>query len=33
VVEDGRVAIQGDRREHIVAELEKLGYRVKRVGG
>jgi protein-tyrosine phosphatase len=32
-VEDGRIEIQGDQRERIVAELEKLGYRVKRVGG
>ena len=30
---DGRIEIQGDQRERIVAELEKLGYRVKRVGG
>jgi predicted translation initiation factor SUI1 len=32
-VKDGRIEIQGDRRERIVAELEKLGYKVKRVGG
>ena len=32
-VEDGRIEIQGDRRERVIAELEKLGYRVKRVGG
>ena len=32
-VKDGRIEIQGDQRERIVAELEKLGYRVKRVGG
>jgi translation initiation factor 1 len=30
---DGRIEIQGDQRERIVAELEKLGYKVKRVGG
>jgi predicted translation initiation factor SUI1 len=32
-VKDGRIEIQGDRRERVIAELEKLGYRVKRVGG
>jgi predicted translation initiation factor SUI1 len=32
-VKDGRIEIQGGQRERIVAELEKLGYRVKRVGG
>jgi protein-tyrosine phosphatase len=32
-VKDGRIEVQGDQRERIVAELEKLGYRVKRVGG
>ena len=32
-VKDGRIEIQGDQRQLIVAELEKLGYRVKRVGG
>jgi protein-tyrosine phosphatase len=32
-VKDGRIEIQGDQRERIVAELEKLGYMVKRVGG
>jgi predicted translation initiation factor SUI1 len=32
-VKDGRIEIQGDRRERVVIELEKLGYRVKRVGG
>ena len=30
---DGRIEIQGDQRERIVAELEKLGYKTKRVGG
>ncbi len=32
-VKDGRIEIQGDQRERIVAELEMLGYKVKRVGG
>lgn len=32
-VKDGRIEIQGDQRERIVAELEKLGYQVKRAGG
>jgi predicted translation initiation factor SUI1 len=32
-VKDGRIEIQGDQRERIVAELEKLGYKVKRVEG
>jgi len=32
-VKDGRIEIQGDHRDRIVAELEALGYRVKRVGG
>jgi predicted translation initiation factor SUI1 len=32
-VKDGRIEIQGDQRERIVAELEKMGYKVKRVGG
>jgi protein-tyrosine phosphatase len=32
-IKDGRIEIQGDQRERIVAELEKLGYKVKRVGG
>ncbi len=30
---DRRIEIQGDQRERIVAELEKLDYKVKRVGG
>ncbi len=30
---DGRIEIQGDQRERITAELEKLGYKVKRAGG
>lgn len=32
-VKEGRIEIQGDQRVRIVAELEKLGYKVKRVGG
>jgi predicted translation initiation factor SUI1 len=32
-VKDGRIEIQGDQRKRIVAELEKLGYNVKQVGG
>lgn len=32
-VKDRRIEIQGDQRERIIAELEKLGYTVKRAGG
>jgi predicted translation initiation factor SUI1 len=32
-VRDGRIEIQGDQRDRLAAELEKLGYRVKRSGG
>ena len=32
-VKEGRIEIQGDQRDRIVAELEKLGYKPKRVGG
>ena len=32
-LKDGRIEIQGDHRDRIVAELEGLGYRVKRAGG
>jgi predicted translation initiation factor SUI1 len=32
-VKDGRIEIQGDQRERIIGELEKLGYKAKRVGG
>lgn len=32
-VKDGRIEIQGDHRDGIVAELEQIGYRVKRAGG
>ena len=30
---DGRIEIQGDQRERIVAVLEAMGYKVKRIGG
>jgi translation initiation factor 1 len=30
---DGRIEIQGDHRDRLVIELEKLGYKVKRAGG
>jgi translation initiation factor 1 len=30
---DGRIEIQGDHRDRLVLELEKLGYKVKRSGG
>jgi translation initiation factor 1 len=32
-VKVGKIEIQGDQRERIVAELEKVGCKVKRVGG
>jgi translation initiation factor 1 len=32
-IKDGRIEIQGDRRDFIEAELVKQGYKVKRVGG
>jgi len=32
-VKDGRIEIQGDHRDTIAAELEKIGYKVKRSGG
>ncbi len=32
-VKDGVIEIQGDQRDRIAAELEKLGYAVKRSGG
>jgi predicted translation initiation factor SUI1 len=32
-VKNGRIEIQGDQHERIVGELEKLGYKVKRIGG
>jgi translation initiation factor 1 len=31
-VKDGRIEIQGDHRERIVAELEGMGYRAKKAG-
>lgn len=30
---DGRIEIQGDMRDRVQSELEKLGYKVKRSGG
>ena len=32
-VKAGVVEVQGDHRDRVVAELEKLGWRVKRAGG
>ena len=32
-VKDGTIEIQGDHRDLVVAELEKLGWKVKRAGG
>ena len=32
-VKDGRIEIQGDQRDRIIEELERMGYRVKRAGG
>jgi predicted translation initiation factor SUI1 len=32
-VKDGRIEIQGDQRDRLAAELERIGYRVKRAGG
>ena len=32
-VKDGTIEIQGDHREKLKAELEKLGYQVKLAGG
>jgi predicted translation initiation factor SUI1 len=32
-VKDGRIEIQGDQRDRLMKELEKLGYKVKKVGG
>jgi translation initiation factor 1 len=32
-VKDGNIEIQGDHRDTAIAELEKLGYTVKRAGG
>jgi translation initiation factor 1 len=33
VARDGRIEIQGDHRDRLVAELVKLGYDAKRSGG
>jgi translation initiation factor 1 len=30
---DGVIEIQGDHRDRLMAELQKLGYKVKRAGG
>jgi protein-tyrosine phosphatase len=32
-VKDGRIEIQGDHRERVMAELQRQGYKVKRAGG
>lgn len=32
-VKDGRIEIQGDQRDRLTAELERLGYKLKRAGG
>jgi protein-tyrosine phosphatase len=32
-VKDGRIEIQGDHRERLIPELERLGYKVRRAGG
>lgn len=32
-VKAGRIEIQGEQRDRVIAELQKLGYQVKRVGG
>ena len=32
-VKDGAIEIQGDQRDRLTVELEKLGYKVKRAGG
>jgi translation initiation factor 1 len=32
-VKNGRIEIQGDQRERLVAELKSMGYRVRRTGG
>lgn len=32
-VKNDRIEIQGDQRERVIKELEKLGYQVKRAGG
>jgi len=32
-IKDGRIEIQGDHRDRIIAELEGMGYRAKPAGG
>lgn len=32
-VKNGRIEIQGDNRDRVMAELERLGFRVKKAGG
>ena len=32
-VKGGRIEIQGDNRDRVVAELERLGFKTKRAGG
>ncbi|HEX3150654.1 MAG TPA: hypothetical protein VHR66_21430 [Gemmataceae bacterium] len=32
-VKDGRIEIQGDNRDRVIAELERLGFKVKKAGG
>ncbi len=32
-VRDGRIEIQGDQRDRVAAELERLGYQVRRTVG
>ena len=32
-IKDGNIEIQGDHREKVAAELEKLGYKAKLAGG
>lgn len=32
-VKDGNIEIQGDQRDRVAAELKRLGYKVKFVGG
>lgn len=32
-VREGRIEIQGEQRDRVVAELQKLGYDAKRAGG
>lgn len=32
-IKDGQIEIQGEHRDRLVAELDKMGYRVKRSGG